>query len=108
MTQGFRINFTAPLLFGIFLFANGHSTAADKLRIGYSGATVSNAHVMGDRRRQAVQKNGIDPQILYLQTTLGQRAMIAGEIDMCVYSGRLLAFGSIAGCRCGHGGELSQ
>jgi hypothetical protein len=25
------------------------------------------------------QKNGIDPQMLYLQTTLGQTAMIAGE-----------------------------
>ena len=43
------------------------------------------------------QKNGIDPQILYLQTTLGQTAMIAGEIDMCVYSGSLLSAARLQG-----------
>ncbi len=43
------------------------------------------------------QKNGIDPQILYLQTTLGQTAMIAGEIDMCVYSGSLLSSARLQG-----------
>ena len=37
------------------------------------------------------QKNGINPEVLYLQTTLGQTAMIAGEIQMCVYSASLLA-----------------
>ena len=63
MTQGFPINFTAPLLFGIFLFANGHSTAADKLRIGYSGATVSNAMLWVTEEGKLFQKNGIDPQI---------------------------------------------
>jgi NitT/TauT family transport system substrate-binding protein len=43
------------------------------------------------------QKNGIDPQILYLQTTLGQTAMIAGEVDMCVYSGSLLSSARLQG-----------
>lgn len=52
---------------------------------------------MGDRRRQAVSENGIDPQILYLQTTLGQTAMIAGEIDMYVYSDSLLASARLQG-----------
>jgi ABC-type nitrate/sulfonate/bicarbonate transport system substrate-binding protein len=70
--------------------------AVDKIRIGYSGATVSNAMLWVTDEGRLFQKNGIDPQILYLQTTLGQTAMIAGEIDMCVYSGSLL---SSAGCR---------
>ncbi len=67
------------------------ATATDKVRIGYSGATVSNAMLWVTEEGKLFQKNGIDPEILYLQTTLGQTAMIAGEIDMCVYSASLLA-----------------
>ena len=71
--------------------------AADKVRIGYSGATVSNAMLWVTEEGKLFQKNGIDPQILYLQTTLGQTAMIAGEIDMCVYSGSLLSSARLQG-----------
>jgi NitT/TauT family transport system substrate-binding protein len=71
--------------------------AADKIRIGYSGATVSNAMLWVTDEGRLFQKNGIDPQILYLQTTLGQTAMIAGEIDMCVYSGSLLSSARLQG-----------
>ena len=46
---------------------------------------------------QLFQKNGLDPQILYLQTTLGQTAMLAGEIDMCVFSASLLTSARLAG-----------
>ena len=67
------------------------------MRIGYSGATVSNAMLWVTDEGKLFQKNGIDPQILYLQTTLGQTAMIAGEIDMCVYSGSLLSSARLQG-----------
>ncbi len=70
---------------------------ADKIRIGYSGATVSNAMLWVTDEGKLFQKNGLDPQILYLQTTLGQTAMIAGEIDMCVYSGSLLSSARVQG-----------
>ena len=70
---------------------------ADKIRIGYSGATVSNAMLWVTDEGKLFQKNGIDPQIFYLQTTLGQTAMIAGEIDMCVYSGSLLSSARLQG-----------
>jgi NitT/TauT family transport system substrate-binding protein len=73
------------------------ATGADKVRIGYSGATVSNAMLWVTDEGKLFQKNGIDPQILYLQTTLGQTAMIAGEIDMCVYSGSLLSSARLHG-----------
>ncbi|MGN6730892.1 MAG: ABC transporter substrate-binding protein [Candidatus Binatia bacterium] len=71
--------------------------AADKIRIGYSGVTVSNAMLWVTDEGKLFQKNGIDPQILYLQTTLGQTAMIAGEVDMCVYSGSLLSSARLQG-----------
>lgn len=64
--------------------------AADILRIGYSGAAISNAMLWVTEEGKLFQKNGLDPEILYLQSTLGQTAMIAGEIEMCVYSASLL------------------
>src|ERR1043166_5320578 len=70
---------------------------AEKIRIGYSGATISNAMLWVTEEGKLFQKNGLDPEILYLQTTLGQTAMIAGEIAMCVYSGSLLASARLQG-----------
>ena len=88
------------ILFSAVILVVGSSlaaSAADKLRIGYSGATVSNAMLWVTDEGKLFQKNGIEPQILYLQTTLGQTAMIAGEIDMCVYSGSLLSSARLQG-----------
>ena len=75
----------------------GVAHAADKIRIGYSGVTVSNAMLWVTDEGKLFHKNGIDPQILYLRTTLGQTAMIAGEVDMCVYSGSLLSSARLQG-----------
>ena len=66
------------------------SIAADKIRIGYSGATITNSMLWVTQEGRLFEKNGIDAEVLYLQTTLGQTAMIAGEIQMCVYSASLL------------------
>jgi len=93
MNKIFLVLITVTMLCGTAPFA----AAADKVRIGYSGATVSNAMLWVTDEAKLFQKNGVDPQILYLQTTLGQTAMIAGEIDMCVYSGSLLASARVQG-----------
>ncbi len=85
------------ILAAVLLLRSASAGAADKIRIGYSGATVSNAMLWVTDEGRLFQKNGIDPQILYLQTTLGQTAMIAGEIDMCVYSGSLLSAARLQG-----------
>ncbi len=95
-------NFRFHLLFivavvTLVLSPRQFASAADKVRIGYSGATVSNAMLWVTDEGRLFQKNGVDPQILYLQTTLGQTAMIAGEIDMCVYSGSLLSSARLQG-----------
>src|ERR1044071_1362541 len=70
---------------------------AEKIRIGYSGATMSNAMLWVTEEGKLFQKNGLDPELLYLQTTLGQTALIAGEIAMCVYSGSLLSAARLQG-----------
>jgi ABC-type nitrate/sulfonate/bicarbonate transport system substrate-binding protein len=83
--------FVAVMLTSVLSLLSAPTNAADKIRIGYSGATISNAMLWVTEEGKLFQKYGIDPEILYLQTTLGQTAMIAGEIQMCVYSASLLA-----------------
>ena len=73
------------------------TSAADKVRIGYSGMTISNAMLWVTEEGKLFEKNGIDAEVLYLQTTLGQTALLAGEIQMCVYSAALLAPARVQG-----------
>ena len=47
--------------------------ASDKIRIGYSGVTVSNAMLWVTDEGKLFQKNDIDPQILYLQPPSGRQ-----------------------------------
>ena len=84
-----RISLIAAALVILSLTAHP-SFAADKLRIGYSGATITNSMLWVTQEGRLFEKNGIDAEVLYLQTTLGQTALIAGEIQMCVYSASLL------------------
>jgi ABC-type nitrate/sulfonate/bicarbonate transport system substrate-binding protein len=55
--------------------------AADKIRIGYSGITISNALLWVTEEGKLFEKNGIDAEVLYLQTTLGQTARSAGACN---------------------------
>ena len=43
------------------------------------------------------EKNGLNPDVLFLRNNLGQVAMIAGEIEMCSYSASLLAPARVQG-----------
>src|SRR5262252_4828380 len=89
--------FSLILPFLMVWFAARATFAADKVRIGYSGATISNAMLWVTDEGKLFLRNGIDPELLYLQTTLGQTALIAGEIEMCVYSGSLLSAARLQG-----------
>jgi ABC-type nitrate/sulfonate/bicarbonate transport system substrate-binding protein len=91
------ISYLVGIIALAFVFSSRLAQAADKIRIGYSGASVSNAMIWVTEEGKLFQKNGIDPQLLYLQTTLGQTALIAGEIDMCVYSASLLSSARVQG-----------
>ena len=47
--------------------------AADKIRIGYSGATISNAMLWVTEEGKLFEKNGIDAEILYLRPRWDRR-----------------------------------
>ena len=79
-----------------FLFISS-SFAADRIRIGYSGLSPATAMLWVTQEGKLLERNGLNPEVLFLRNNLGQSAMIAGEIDMCSYSASLLAPARVQG-----------
>jgi len=71
--------------------------AADKIRIGYSGLSPATGMLWITQEAKLFEKNGLAPEVLFLRNTLGQAALIAGEIEMCGYSASLLAPARVQG-----------
>lgn len=71
--------------------------AADKIRIGYSGLSPATGMLWVTQEGKLFEKNGLAPDVLFLRNTLGQSALIAGEIEMCGYSASLLAPARVQG-----------
>jgi len=53
--------------------------AADKLRIGYGAPSVAMAVLWITKEGRLFEKNGLDVEVLYLESALVQRALIAGN-----------------------------
>ena len=64
--------------------------AAEKLRISYSGPSISNALLWVTQEGKLFEKNGLDVEVLYLAGPLGQSALMAGETQFAVYTGLLM------------------
>ncbi len=67
------------------------SPAADKLQIGYGAPTVSMAPLWISQEGKLFGRNGLDVEVLYLESALVQRALIAGEIQFGEMTGALLS-----------------
>src|SRR5262249_2573528 len=94
-TNGVKV--VALLLFlNSFVLASS-GLAADRIRIGYSGLSPATAMLWVTQEGKLFERNGLNPEILFLRNNLGQSAMIAGEIDMCSYSASLLAPARVQG-----------
>ena len=72
-------------------------SAADRLRIGYSGLSPATAMLWVAQEGKLFEKNGLNPEVLFLRNNLGQSAMIAGEVEMCSYSASLMAPARVQG-----------
>jgi len=81
----------------LFAFLPQAVLAADRLRIGYSGLSPATAMLWVTHEGKLFDKNGLNPDVLFLRNNLGQLAMIAGEIEMCSYSASLLAPARVQG-----------
>lgn len=67
------------------------SAAADKLRIGYGAPSVAMSVLWITKEGRLFEKNGLDVEVLYLESALVQRALIAGNIAFGEMTGSLMA-----------------
>ena len=54
--------------------------AADKLRIGYGAPSVAMSVLWITKEGKLLEKNGLDVEVLYVESALVQRAPMAGNI----------------------------
>ena len=78
------------LLFVPFILCT-KAIAADKLRIGYGAPSVTMSMLWITKEGKLFEKNGLDVEVLYLESALVQRALIAGNIAFGEMTGSLMA-----------------
>ena len=85
----------------LFLLVNCVSpyfiVAADKLRIGYGAPSVTMSMLWITKEGKLFEKNGLDVEVLYLESALVQRALIAGNIAFGEMTGSLMAAPKLQG-----------
>ena len=70
-------------LFGVIVqcgLCMRNAAAVDKLRIGYGAPSVAMAVLWITKEGKVFEKNGLDVEVLYLESALVQGALIAGNI----------------------------
>jgi NitT/TauT family transport system substrate-binding protein len=73
------------------------SHAADQLRIGYASPSVNVSMLWITQEAKLFAKNGLEVEVLFLESALVQRAMISGEIQLAMMTGGLMAAPRLAG-----------
>ena len=76
-----RINILFLTLF-LSLAVAADLRGADKIRVGYGSLTVHYAPIWVAGDAQLYRKNGLDAEVLYLESALVRTALIAGDIAM--------------------------
>ena len=71
--------------------------AADKLRIGYGAPSVAMSVLWITKEGKLFEKNGLDVEVLYLESALVQRALIAGNIAFGEMTGSLMSAPKLQG-----------
>lgn len=89
----FRIskNFAVTLFIMIALAWFPTVQAADQIRVGYGSLSTSYAAIWVAGEARLFQKNGINAEVLYLESALVRTALIAGDIAMGGMSGTTMA-----------------
>src|SRR5947208_17149272 len=88
-------NFILVLLTIIFLQNSVH--AADKIRIGFSGVTVTAGSLILGEKRGFFQEEGLQAEFIQMLPTVGMAANVSGDIDYWTSFGPLTVAGAIRG-----------
>jgi len=73
------------------------ATGADKLRIGYGAPSVTMSILWITKEGKLFEKNGLDVEVLYLESALVQRALIAGNVAFGEMTGSLMSAPKLQG-----------
>src|SRR3990167_6027311 len=73
------------------------SGGADKIRIGYGAPTITMAMLWITKEGKLFEKNGLDVEVLYLESALVQRALIAGNVAFGEMTGSLMSAPKLQG-----------
>ena len=86
-----RKSFVALLSITLALVWSSTVQSADQIRVGYGSLSTSYAAIWVAGEARLFQKNGIDAEVLYLESALVRTALIAGDIAMGGMSGTTMA-----------------
>ncbi|HYJ15198.1 MAG TPA: ABC transporter substrate-binding protein, partial [Candidatus Limnocylindria bacterium] len=92
------INKTIAAFGGLLLFILVSSTAnAGRLRAGFASPSLNVAMLWITQEGRLFEKNGVDVEALYLESTLAQKALIVGNIDFSMMTAINMAAPKLAG-----------
>jgi NitT/TauT family transport system substrate-binding protein len=92
-----RAAFTALLFLFVPFILCTKAIAVDQLRIGYGAPSIAMSLLWITKEGKLFEKNGLDVEVLYLESTLVQRALIAGNIVYGEMTGSLMAAPKLQG-----------
>jgi NitT/TauT family transport system substrate-binding protein len=90
----------SPLIILLFVLTFTYPeavTGADKLRIGYGAPSVTMSMLWITKEGKLFEKNGLDVEVLYLESALVQRALIAGNVAFGEMTGSLMSAPKLQG-----------
>jgi ABC-type nitrate/sulfonate/bicarbonate transport system substrate-binding protein len=92
-----RAAFTALLFLFVPFILCTKAIAVDQLRIGYGAPSIAMSLLWITKEGKLFEKNGLDVEVLYLESALVQRALIAGNIIYGEMTGSLMAAPKLQG-----------
>lgn len=88
---------TSMVLIGVILCCRSVDAAAPRLRAGFASPSINVAILWVTHDGKLFEKNGVEVEALYLESTLSQKALIAGNIDFAMMTGNNMAAPRFAG-----------
>jgi NitT/TauT family transport system substrate-binding protein len=91
------ISLLAALPLVVMLLFSLPVESAEKLRIGYGAPSLAMSVLWITKEGQLFEKNGLEVEVLYLESALVQRALIAGNIAFGEMTGSLMSAPKLQG-----------
>jgi NitT/TauT family transport system substrate-binding protein len=86
-----RRNIVSLIVVTLALICSRNAPCGDQIRVGYGSLSTSYAAIWVAGEARLFQKNGIDAEVLFLESALVRTALITGDIAMGGMSGTTMA-----------------